>query len=85
LRAYALLAGCDYDCHCRGIGAKKALGIISVAGVDVVDIVTHVEDELEHNLSPGHHWEINMNSAIDCFLHPIVYDSASYTQRALSN
>jgi len=85
LRAYAVLASCDYDCHCREIGTKKALGIKSVAGMDVVDIVTREENELERNLSPGHHWESNMNSAIDYFLHPIVYDSASYTQRALSN
>ena len=85
LRAYAILAGCDYDCHCRRIGVKKALIITGLAGVDVADIVAEVEENHELGLSPGQHWGTSMHEALDCFLHPIVYDLATCTQRALSN
>ena len=85
LHAYALLAGCDYDCHCRGIGQKKALDIIRDAGVNVADIVRHVDEVHELGLTPGQDWGRRMHEALDCFLHPIVYDLETGTQRALSN
>jgi exonuclease-1 len=85
LHAYALLAGCDYDCHCPGIGQKKARGIIRDAGVDVADIVRHVEAVHELGLTPPPGWERKMRAALDCFLHPIVYDLETGAQRAMSN
>ena len=77
LQTYAVLAGCDYDTKCPGVGPAAALQLMRKHGTDLGAIAR------EKPLAAD--WAVKLQNGVDCFRDPIVYDDEAKVQCCLTS
>ena len=73
LQTYAVLAGCDYDTKCPGVGPAAALQLMRKHGTDLGAIAR------EKPLAAD--WAVKLQNGVDCFRGPGYGEANSYGPR----
>ena len=84
LRAFAMVAGCDYDTKVAGLGPAAAMGLVKAHGVDVAVIAQAIADKDILDEAAAALLPSRFAHGVSCFLNPIVYDLITHQQRCLS-